>query len=524
MITDKAIATEPRHSQLQGDLLLKSHQSPLGTENLLEQALNAYALAMEEAPDNALLSSRMSKVFFLKGQYARALNLAQKALAQAQKPQSSPNIQREAQCEANYIVGLSHQRNGQLRDANQSFFTAMRFGGLHSARIRFSLFQNCRDLAMEASLGLQSFYWGMKAAHALVSSVLLLPFEPDCLPFSLLAGLIPRLLMAWVMEETSREEAALARYLQIAADYPALATVALVIGAMQREKGELSQARFWFEKVIRRHPGNLDAHYHLAQLLEECEEYQEMAEVYQHLDTLKPNDPHIHCNLANAYYYLHDYKEALNQYETALQLGTDAEWKGMVAQSIANIQFDYSQNSEAAMAYYHLARNFDPRNLENYTQLGMIYFQAEDYANAELIYRKALTIAPKNARLYSNLGYLRWLEADAPGAIEFYETAIRLDDSYEIPINNLGVIYLDMLGEVQRSIALFQQAIAIDKNYSLAYYNLGRAHSFLDNRLEAAHCLQMAQELNHFSRDLDNDELVARIQHLFETRELELLD
>lgn len=524
MSYDKTQNTSAKRGQALGDELLQAHQSPIGRDNLLDEALNAYAVAMEDAPESALLSSRMSQVFFLKGEYDRSITAAHKALKQASNKDLSRQERKEAQGQAQYYIGLTHQRSGQYQAADKALFSALRLGGLQSARIRFALFQNCRDQAMENLVSPQGLVWGLKAGYALCSSLLLLPFEKERLSFPLLVVLIPRLLIAWMLEESNRQTAALERYMDIAADYPALATVALVIGDMLRTKGEYSQARFWFELVIRRHPANLEAHYHLAQLLEENEEYQEMAEVYQHLNTLKPNDPHIHCHMANAHYYLHDYKEALIHYETALQLGTDPEWKGMVAQSIGNIHFDYSQNPQAALGYYHMARSLDPKNVENYIQLGMIYFQEEDYVNAELIYRKALAVAPNNARLYSNLGYLRWQESDATDAIKFYEKAIDLDSEYEIPINNLGVIYLDMLGEVQKAITLFEQAIEADQNYSLAYYNLGRAHSFLDNRLEAAHCFQMAQELNHFSHDLDNDELVARIQQLFDTCKLELLD
>jgi tetratricopeptide (TPR) repeat protein len=515
-------AKEAHHQQAHGDRMIKQYYAPQCSESCLDDALNAYAQAMEETPDSPLLNSRMSRVFFMKGQYDRAVAAAKKALTLAAQADNSHPENRQARSEAHFIQGMIQARQGQLRPAEKLLHTASREAGLRSARIRFALFQAYRDQAMDALWNPRSVLYGAKAIGTLISSLVLLPFEPDRLPFAISMQLLPQLLMAWVMEETRRDEAALQRYLEIAANFPGLASAGLVIGDILREKGELAKARYWFKTVIQRHPANLDAHYHLAQVLEQEENYAEMAEVYQCLNRLKPNDPHINCNLANAYYYMQDYKQALSYYETALQLGKEPVWKGMVAQSIGNIYFDYLQNSQAALAYYQMARHFDPKDVENYVQIGMIYFQNDDHPNAELVYRKALTIAPENPKLYSNLGYLRWLEGDATGAIELYEKAISLDCGYEIPINNMGVIYLDMLGDVHRAIEHFKQAIALDENYSLAYYNLGRAYSFLDNRLEAAQCFQMAQELNQFSRDLDNDELAERIQRLFEPYELEL--
>lgn len=517
-------ARDARQPHAEGDRLLMRHYAPQCGESWLDESLNAYAQAMEVTPDSPVLNSRMSRAFFLKGQYDRAAAAAKKALQLAGQAETcgQARAHRQARSEAHYVQGMIQARQGQLLPAERLLRAACREAGLQSARIRFALFRNYREQALNALWNPKSILPGIKAIGALLSGLLLLPFEPVRPSFSMSVQLLPQLLMAWLMEETRRDEAALGRYLEIAAQYPGLASVALVIGDMYRVKGELAQARHWFESIIRRHPANLDAHYHLAQLLEDEEDYAAMAEFYHRLNRLKPNDPHINCNLANAYFYMQDYKQALRYYESALQLGNDRVWKGMVAQSIANIHYDYSQNPQAALAYYQMARSLDPTDVENYVQMGMIYFQSDDHANAELVYRKALAIAPDNPKLYSNLGYLRWLDGDAEGAVEFYHKAISLDCGYEIPINNLGVIYLDMLGDVHQAIEHFKQAIALDENYSLAYYNLGRAYSFLGNRLEAAQCFQTAQELNQFSRDLDNDELADRIQRLFDPCELEL--
>jgi tetratricopeptide (TPR) repeat protein len=350
------------------------------------------------------------------------------------------------------------------------------------------------------------------------------PFEKERMPFGYLLSILPRVLVAWAIEETGERQGALDRYLGIHRSFPGLANLGIVIGDIYREMGEMEKAACWFERVLAKHPGNLNAHFHLARLLEQREDFEAMAELYEKLAKLKPGDPHIHCNLANAYYYGQRFNDALVHYESALHLGTNPRWRAMVAQSIANIQADYQDNEDAAIAYYEMAKALDPSDVESYIQLGLLYFQKEDFANAELVYRKALAIAPNNPRLTSNIGYLRWMEGDIENAVNFYERAVSLDDSYEIPLNNLGVIYLDTLGQVQKAIDLFKRSIGINENYALGYYNLGRAYSFLDHRLEAANCFQIARNLNRFSRDLDNDELVERINSLFEACEQEIRD
>ena len=102
-----------------------------------------------------------------------------------------------------------------------------------------------------------------------------------------------------------------------------------------------------------------------------------------------------------------------------------------------------------------------------------------------------------------------------PDAIRYYEKAIQLDAEYDIPYNNLGVIYLDTMGDVSKAMDLFQQAIQLNENYALAYYNLGRSYSFLGNKLEAASYFRQAQQTNKMTRELDNAELEERIFKLF---------
>ena len=513
----------------EGDRLYREHMEPEEPENCLDLALNEYARALEENPTSIDVLCRMGKVFLKQGHYAKAEQYAHKCLKLLNKPSEEGDKGKLPQAgyirqEAHYILGSTHYRKGEQAIARKHYMQSIRHGGLGSSRSRFGLFQSCREQLSQIPFRAESVTMGVQAIYSLFSSLCLFLFDRDRIALPTLLVLFSRLLMAWTQEELGRNDAALDRYLNIHQDYPGLCSVSIIIADLYREKGQTEKAQYWLEKAIAKHPGRLEAYYHLARLMEEKEDYSGMVNVYHRLIRLKPADAHLYCNLANAHYYNNAFKDALHQYETALQLGTEPRWKAMVAQSIANIYCDYLQNSQAALAYYQMAKALDPSEIENYIQLGMLYFNQEDFANAEVIYRQAIHVAPDNPRLYSNLGYLRWMEGDVEVALTYYEKAIALDSEYEIPINNMGVIYLDMLGNVEKAIELFNRAIEIDEHYALAYYNLGRAYSFLDNRLEAANCFRTAQELNHYSCELDNDELTARINHLFDTCEMELRD
>lgn len=504
-----------------GDRHYQNHLNPREAECHLHDALNEYARALEQNPDSPALICKMAKVFLRLGQEAKAAQCAEKALKILELDTQSPA---SIQSEAWQILGAIAYKKEDFKQAEKAMQKALKLTPLRSAPIRLCLYRIYRQHLLKNPIRPSSLLDGGKALYALATAALLFPLTRERISFSNLMLLVPQLLNAWVQEEVGQHEDALRRYLELHRQFPGIPAISLLLGEIYREKGQPEKARYWFEKTLERHPDNLNAYYHLARLMEEQENYPAMAQIYEKLIRFSPNNPDLRCNLANAYYYTSQPETALTHYAAALQLGKDNHWKAMVAQNMGNIQSDYLHNAPAAIAYYEMASLLNPEDVENYIQLGMLYFQKDDLDTAEMIYRKALQYKPDSAKILSNLGYLRWMAGDVDQALIFYEKAVSLDADYEIPINNMGVIYLDMLGQVHKAIELFEQALAIDPQYALAYYNLGRAYSFLGNRLEAAHCFQEAQSLNHHSKELDNDELTERINQLFDTCEIELRD
>lgn len=521
-----AVKLTPRHSAnpalKAGDRHYQNHLNPREADCHLQNALNEYARALEQNPDSAELICKMAKVFLRLGQDGKATQSAQKALSMLER--GSHHDSGSIKSEVWQVLGTLAYSREEFEKAETAMRSSLNADPLHSALARFYLYKIYRHHFLKKPFSLHGLLSGGQAIYAIVTGALLFPFTEERVSFSNLMLLVPQLLNTWVQEEMGQQEEALRRYLELHRQFPGIPSITLMIGELYREKGQPEKARYWFEKALERHPDSLNAYYHLARLMEEQEDYPGMVKVYETLIRFAPNNPDLRCNLGNAYYYTGQPAEAMAHYAAALQLGKDNQWKAMVAQNMGNIESDYLQNPSAAIAYYEMASLLNPADVENYIQLGLLHFQKEDFETSEMVYRKALQFAPRHPKLYSNLGYLRWMAGDTDQALSLYEKAISLDSDYEIPINNMGVIYLDMLGQVHKAIELFEQALDIDPQYALAYYNLGRAHSFLGNRLKAAQCFQEAQELNQYSRELDNDELLERISQLFDTCETEPRD
>ncbi|WP_303674374.1 tetratricopeptide repeat protein [Vampirovibrio chlorellavorus] len=498
-----------------------SHFNPTVDENQLPLALNEYARALEQSPDAVGIVVKMAQTQLRQGLFIKAEQSAKRALT---LHEAGKVLSTEALAGAYQVLGIVAYHRDDYEAAKRLLGKSIRLCPKAQAQARIFLFRLERDFVTENWKNPRSLWKGLYGLWCLFMALVAAPFAKERMSLGHGFLLLPQLMQAWFLEEFNRGEQALTHYLKIHQQFPGLPGVTVLIGELYRETGHPEEARHWFEKALERHPDYLNGYYHLARLLEEQENYPQMARVYETIVQMTPHQPDAHCHLGNAYYYMNDFTQAVCHYATALQLGKDNHWKAMVAQSMANIHADYLRNAQAAIAYYDMASVLNPEDVENYIQMGLLYFQKEDFANAESVYLKAIKANPKMPKLYSNLGYLRWMANDVERAIAYYKRAIELDDTYEIPINNLGVIHLDLLGEVDSAIGYFQQAIAINDSYALAYYNLGRAYSFLGNRLDAAHCFKTAQALNLESKDLDNDELSARIHSLFDSCEIELLD
>lgn len=498
-----------RHYVQAAEALYLKHLSARESQNYLDKAQNLYAQALELEPSQPFVLGRMARLAIKQCRFQKAEQWAKKALVL------------DNHCyDAWHTLGYMAYRQKNFTACIEAMTSATKIGGLRAFRSHLCLSHVHRQLSHQGAGKRDRFFNKLKSLKHLALSIVTLPFEKDRLSLSDAVIVLSRMFYGYILEEARDSERALKLYLLLSECFPGMASLNNAIGTLYRKKNQAVEAAYWFETTIRRHPSNEYAYFQLGQLLEEKGEMEKALTIYERLIELSPKDAHAHCSLANVYYGLQQFDLALSHYKAALALGQDPIWRSLLAQSIGNMHLECYNNPEAAMMAYQTAVDLNPSDVETYVQLGLLHFKQKDFNNARLIYEDAIRLSPNNPRLYSNLGYLYWMQNSIEEAETLYKQAITLDPFYEIPYNNLGVIYLDSMGKVQQAIELLEKATSLNENYALAYYNLGRAYSFLDQKLNAAQCFQMAKKLNTFTRELDNEELVARINHLFESPSL----
>ena len=227
-------------------------------------------------------------------------------------------------------------------------------------------------------------------------------------------------------------------------------------------------------------------------------------------------NPFYNNSLAYAYSKAELYDDAIEHYQKAIALNPDDEWTAIVCQALGSIYAENKGNIEAAVATYQAGIILDPNNYDLYIALGDVYMAQYDLEKAIRTYCDAITLDPDNYRGYSKAGIALWEKDYVEEALVAYHKSIELNPDNAFAHNNLGIIYLDGLGDAEEALEYFEQAIELNESYTLAYFNAGRASQMLDFTNDDAHYYQMAIDLNTITNELDENDIRARLHKLFE--------
>ena len=232
--------------------------------------------------------------------------------------------------------------------------------------------------------------------------------------------------------------------------------------------------------------------------------------------TRDENNPFYHNSFAYSLIQLEQYEEAIEHYQIAINLNPDNQWTAIVCQALGSIYAQILENYEAALELFRMATVLDPESSNAYINMGDVYFDKGELDNAIKNYLEAIKLNDQDARAFGKCAIALWENDYVEEAIVAYSKAIALDDEYELAYNNLGVAYLDGIGNAKEAARNFARAVEINPNYTLAYFNLGRSYQMLDDKQKAIEAYRMALNLNSVTHDIDDDDLQQRIHKLFE--------
>ena len=138
------------------------------------------------------------------------------------------------------------------------------------------------------------------------------------------------------------------------------------------------------------------------------------------------------------------------------------------------IALDAAGQAEEAIRSERRAIALDPSLPEPHNHLGSMLARRGQAGEALEEFTRATTLDPNNAAAWTNRANALRAMGRRREAAEAYETATRLAPRDPGPRNGLGVLSIED-GELDRAVALFQEALAVDPRYHEARLNLAVA-------------------------------------------------
>jgi tetratricopeptide (TPR) repeat protein len=140
---------------------------------------------------------------------------------------------------------------------------------------------------------------------------------------------------------------------------------------------------------------------------------------------------------------------------------------GQLAEPSGQRRFEFAEVDDLPV----VARHAEPETAEQWWEAGLAFEEADQLAEAENAYRRALRLGGPHAQLCFNLGnVLAKLGKHAQAAERFWQ-AVELEPRYAQAWNNLGAV-LAGLGELDEAIGAYRQAMCLDPTSADAHYNL----------------------------------------------------
>jgi len=273
----------------------------------------------------------------------------------------------------------------------------------------------------------------------------------------------------------------------------------------------MSTGRFYLEQGIK---------------LSQQQDWQGAITQYQKGIAIQPNEPLLHCQLAEALLAVQDPMGAIHHLETALKLPANTTTQAYTHWLLGKA-YEQSNWSALAFAAYSQALILDPNSFtaEAHIFMGNVYLEKRDYPAARTCYQRALALDPYQQTAHSQILHSYLAESDLASAyhklqecqnfdpslipvadilelaIAYAETndtdtaeelthqAIRLDPQFAPAHYHLGNIFYQRQ-QIREAICAYREATDIDPQFAPAYYNLGVALMELQQRAEAIACFE----------------------------------
>jgi tetratricopeptide (TPR) repeat protein len=295
-----------------------------------------------------------------------------------------------------------------------------------------------------------------------------------------------------------RTDQAEAIFLELVEEHPGLPAVREALAEMYLLEGRKEEAAKQLEVITQERPGNERAAFFLGTLAYEKGDYSEAERLFRHTLILRSDFEPAYYDLAAVILAQDRAEEALRVIEQARALFRKSfQLEFLTAVVLARLE----RHDEAVLHFTEaeiMAEVAAPDRLNHafYFQFGAASERRGDFTQAELLFRKCLSLEPDFAEALNYLGYM-WAErgANLEEARQFIERAVELEPKNAAYLDSLGWV-LFKIGRHQDALEWMQKAIEFAEEPDATLYDhLGDILAALGSTEEARRAWQRSLEL-----------------------------
>ncbi|MDD4899010.1 MAG: tetratricopeptide repeat protein [Candidatus Omnitrophica bacterium] len=215
------------------------------------------------------------------------------------------------------------------------------------------------------------------------------------------------------------------------------------------------------------------SHYIMGTMYDKLGDLNQAIEEYR--KALKSDDSNaiIHLNLAASYIKNNELDKAIEELKVTVGLDPEA----IEPHAILALIYSLQNKADLATSEYELAlknaSKKEPKNIDIYKSLGLVYLQQRNFSAAENIYRSVLDLAPSDVQAHYYLGNIYFELKNKEAAERELKKAVELKPDFAEALNFLGYFYVEENKNLDQALSMIQKALEMDPNNGAYIDSLG---------------------------------------------------
>jgi len=216
---------------------------------------------------------------------------------------------------------------------------------------------------------------------------------------------------------------------------------------------------------------------------------------YQKALETDPQSSLLHLNLAAVFIQKNNPVLAIEELKQSISLAPEA----VQPHILLALVYAGQDKADLAAGEYILAlenaTKFEPKNVDIYKGLGVIYLQQKKLKQAEGIFKLILKLAPADPEAHFYLGNIYYNLQDYPSAEKELKSAIKLKPDYHEALNFLGYFYLEQDKNINQAGLMIKRALVFEPENGAYLDSLGWFYYKKGKLKEALSYLEKAASL-----------------------------